>query len=89
MQSAHLSGNQLTLHCSMVDHVSAQDHFHLSDDTIHNPVFVNHVLHDIIIKYDIRNQDLWIQSDNTPTQYKNINAFFVSKRSQRIQPENN
>ena len=43
-------------------------------------MFVDHVPCDIIIKYDIRNLDLWIQSDNAPTQYKNKNAFFLLKK---------
>ena len=43
-------------------------------------MFVNHVLRNIIIKYDIRNQDLSIQSDNAPTQYKNKNAFFFLEK---------
>ena len=34
----------------------------------------------IIIKYDIRNQDLWIQSDNAPTEYKNKNTFFLLQK---------
>ena len=80
MQSAHFSGKQFTLHCSIVDSVHTRYHFHLSDDATHDPVFVDHVLRDIIIKYDIRNQDLWIQSDNAPTQYKNKNAFFLLEK---------
>ena len=42
-------------------------------------MFVDHVLRNIVIKYDIRNQDLWIQTD-TPTQYKNKNAFFLLQK---------
>ena len=80
VQSAHFSGKHFTLHCSIVDPVHSQYHFHLSDDTTHDPVFVDHVLRDIIIKYDIRNQDLWIQSDNALTQYKNKNAFFLLEK---------
>ena len=37
------------------------------------------MLRNIIIKYDIRNQDLWIQSDNVPTQYKK-NAFLLLQK---------
>ena len=65
---------------SLVDLVHFRYHFHLSDDTTHDPVFIDHVLRGIIIKYDIRNQDLWIQSDNAPTQYKNKNAFFLLEK---------
>ena len=78
VQSAHFSGKQFTLHYSIVDPIHSR--YHLSDDTTHDPVFVDHVLRDIIIKYDIRNQDLWIQSDIAPTQYKNKNAFFLLKK---------
>ena len=77
VQSAHFSGKQFTLHCSIVDPVTSRYHFHLSDDTTHDPVFVDQVLRDLIAKYDIKDQDLWIQSDNAPTQYKNKNAFFL------------
>ena len=51
VQSAHISGKHFTLHGWIVDHVGFRYHFHLSDDTIHNPVLVDHVLRDIIIKY--------------------------------------
>ena len=52
---------------------------HFSNETIPDPVFVNHVLRHIIVRYDIRNQDLWIQSDNAPTECKNENAFASPK----------
>ena len=80
VQSAHFSGKQFTLHCSIVDPVGYRYHFHLSDDTTHDPVFVDQVLRELIRKYDIKNQDLWIQSDNAPTQYKNKYAFFLLQR---------
>ena len=72
-------GKKFTLHCSVVDPVHSRYRFHLSDDTTLDPVFVDPVLRDIFIKYDIRNQDLWIQSDNAPTKYRNKNAFFFAK----------
>ena len=81
VQSAHFSGKQFTLHCAIVDPVDGSRYnFQLSDDTTHDPEFVDHVLRDLIIRYDIRDQDLWIQSDNAPTQYKNKNAFFLLQR---------
>ena len=43
-------------------------------------MFVKHVLRHIIIKYDIRNQNLWIQSDNASLQCKNKTAFFLLKK---------
>ena len=52
VQSALFSGKQFTLHYSIVNPVHSRYHFHLSDDTTHYPVFVDHVLRNIIIKYD-------------------------------------
>ena len=43
-------------------------------------MFVDQVLSELIRKYDIKNQDLWIQSDNAPAQYKNKYAFFLLQR---------
>ena len=80
VQSAHFSGKQFTLHFSVVDPVHSRCYFHISNDATHNPVFVDHVLRDIIIKYDIRNQDLWSQNANGLTQYKNKNAFFLLEK---------
>ena len=47
----------------------------MSDDTKYDPVFVDYVIRDIIEKYGIRVEDLWIQSHNAPPQYKNKHAF--------------
>ena len=38
-------------------------------------VFVNHVLRDLIINYNISNEDLWIQSNNAMSQHKNKHSF--------------
>ena len=76
VQSAHFSGKQFTLHCSIVGPVGYRYHFYFSDGTTHDLVFVDQVLRELIRKYDIKNQNLWIQSDNAPTQYKNKYAFF-------------
>ncbi len=77
VQTAHYSGKQFTLHCAIVDPTEKRYHYHLSDDTNHDAVFVDHVLRDLIKKYEIKNEDLWIQSDNAPTQYKNKYAFYL------------
>ena len=50
-------------------------HFHLSNDTNHDSIFVDHVIRDIINKYNIQNEDQWIQSDNASSQYKNKYSF--------------
>ena len=75
VQSAHFSGRQFTLHCAIVEPTEMRYHYHLSDDTKHDAIFVDHVLRDIIEKYGIKNEDLWIQSDNASSQYKNKHSF--------------
>ena len=56
VQSAHFSGKQFTLHCAIVDPIVYWYHFHLSDDTNHDGVFINHVIRDIINKYHTENE---------------------------------
>ena len=80
VQSAHFSGKQYTLHCTIAEPFDTPYHYHLNDDTKHDPFYVDHVLRDIIIKYDIKNEDLWIQSDNAPTQYKKKHAFALLQK---------
>ena len=65
----------MSLHCSTVNSVNTRYHFHLSDDTNHDSVFLDHVIRDIIDKYNIQNEDLWIQSDNASSQCKNKYSF--------------
>ena len=62
VQSAHFSEKQYTLHCAIAEPFDTRYHYHLSDDTKHDPFYVDQVLRDIIIKYNIKNEDLWIQS---------------------------
>ena len=80
VQSAHFSGKQFTLHCCIVEPTENRYHYHLSDDTKHDSFFVDVVLRDIISKYKIQNEDLWIQSDNAPSQYKNKHAFSLYQK---------
>ena len=47
----------------------------MSDDTNHDGIFVDDVLRDLIINYNISNEDLWVQSDNASSQYKNKHSF--------------
>ena len=79
VQSAHFSGKQYTLHCATVEPFDTRYHYHLSDDTKHDPFYIDQVLRDIIIKYDIKDEDLWIQSDNAPTQLKISMPLLYSK----------
>ena len=73
VQSVDFSGKEFTLHCANVERAKFRYHFHISDDTKHNSV--DYVIRDIIERCGIKNEDLWIQSDNTSTQYKNKHAF--------------
>ena len=81
VQSAHFSGKQFTLHCAIVDPVDHRYHFYLSNDTNNDGVLVDHVIRDIINKYHIENEDLWIQSDNATSQYKNKQFFFSFEKT--------
>ena len=65
----------MSLHCSTVNSVNTRYHFHLSDDTNHDSIFLDHVIRDIIDKYNTQNEDLWIQSDNASSQCKNKYSF--------------
>ena len=38
-------------------------------------VFVDHVKRDLIVNYNISNEDLWIQSNNASSQYMNKHSF--------------
>ena len=74
-QSAHFSGKQHTLYCAIFRPGDTIFHYHLSDDTKHDFVFVDEFLRDLIRQYDIKNEDVMIQSDNVPTHYKNRHSF--------------
>ena len=80
VQSAHFSGKQFTLYCAIVEPIDIRYHYHLSDDTKHDGIFVDQVLRDIIMKYDIHDEDMWIQSDNAPSQYKNKLPFGLTQK---------
>ena len=80
VQSAHFSGKQHTLHCAIFQPGETKFHYHISDDTKHDPVFADEVLRDLIHHYDIRNEDIMIQSENAPTQYKSRHAFALLQK---------
>ena len=76
VQEAHYSGKQYTLHCSLLDPPNPYKFiYHLSDDTIHDGLFVETVLRDIIQLQNFHNQVILIKSDNCPSQYKCKNVF--------------
>ena len=75
VQSAHFSGRQFIFHCVIFDPSEMRYHYHLSDDTKHDAVFVDHVLHDTIARYGIKSEDFWIESDNASSQYKRNHSF--------------
>ena len=76
VQSAHFSGKHFMLPCAIVEPVENQYHYHLSNDSKHDGIFVDQVLRDMISVYEIQNEDLWIQSNNAPLQYK-TKIFFA------------
>ena len=76
VQSVHFSGKHFILHCAIVQPVKNSCHYYLSDGTKHDGILVHQVLRDITAKYEIMNEDLWIQSDNVSWQYKNKIHFF-------------
>ena len=80
VQSAHSSQKHFTLNYAIVDPVKYRYHLHLSDNTNHDGIFVDHVIRDIIDIYDIKKEDLGIQSDNAYSQYKNKDSFFVPQK---------
>ena len=71
VQSAHFFNKQYTLDCAIAKPFSKRYHYHLSGDNKHDGIFVYHVLRDLINNYNISNEDLWVQSDNASSKYKN------------------
>ena len=78
--SQHIFPESNTLHCAIFQSGETNFHYHISDDTKHDPVFVDEVLRDLIHHYDIRNEDIMIQSDNASTQYKSFHAFALLQK---------
>ena len=77
VKSAHFSGKQFTLHCATVESVENQYDYHLSNDSKHDGIFADQVFQDMISVYEIQNEDLLIQSDKVPSQYKNKIPFVL------------
>ena len=79
VQTAHFSGKQQFLHRSIViDENDALSYvYHLSDDTAHDPTFVDEVLHDIFGRWNIRGETILLKSGNAWNQCKDKYAFGV------------
>ena len=63
------------LRCAIVEQAKFWYHYHISDNTKHDSVFVYYVIRDIIERQGIKNEDLWRQSDNASSQYMNKHAL--------------
>ena len=79
VQTAHFSGKQQSLHRSIViDENDALSYvYYLSDDTAHDPTFVDEVLHDIFGRWNIRGETILLKSGNAWNQCKDKYAFGV------------
>ena len=66
---------QYVLNCTIVQPGEVKFVYHLSDDTTHDPSFVQQVLEDIFDHWEIRDETVVVKGDNAPTQYKNEWAF--------------
>ena len=75
VQDTHFPGKLYSLHCSIVEPGEKKYVYHLSDDTNHDPTFVNEVLEDIFKRWNIKDETITIKRDNAPTQYKKKIAF--------------
>ena len=68
------------MHCVIVEPVQYRYHYHISDNTKHDLFFVDYIVRDIIARYNIKDEDLRIPSDNAPNQYKNKQAFSLYQK---------
>ena len=83
VQSAHFSGKQFTLHCAVVEPVQYRYHYHISDDTKHDPFFVDFVVRDIIAKYNIKAclryflRNFWFSLNDSPSKNMKYVFYFI------------
>ena len=81
VQTAHFSGKQQTLHCTVHFKSNAEkDHefiYHLSDDTTHDSVMTIAIIEDLLEKCPdiVKGGILIIRSDNSSTQFKSRFVF--------------
>ena len=64
VQEAHFSGKQCALHCTIVQPGEVKFVYHLSDDTTHDPSFVQQVLEDVFDRSEVRDETMVVKSDN-------------------------
>ena len=66
VQTAHFLGKQQSVHCSIViDENDALSYvYHVSDDTGQDPTFIDEVLNDIFLRWNICNETILLKSDN-------------------------
>ena len=83
-QAAHFSGKQTSLHCTVVYHPELPKPtymYHISDNTTHNSVFTDHVIRDLIQKFNAEDYPLIrIKSDNCAAQYCSLHVFEAYQR---------
>ena len=72
VQTTHFSGKQQYLHYYIgIDEIHALSYvYHLSDDTVHCPIFIDEVLNDIFGRWNISNDAILLKTDNAGNQYK-------------------
>ena len=88
VQSAHFSGKQQTLHCSLLINPDGSNKYiyHISDDTNHDSTLTFEILNDILNKHEYlaQNNILIIRSDNCEDQYKCKYTFFQMKKLAKL-----
>ena len=84
VQDAHLPGKQYILHCAIIEPGEQKYFYHLNDDTMHGPTFVNEVSEDIFRRWNIKDETIIVKSDHALAQYKNKNVFLSAKLRRSI-----
>lgn len=67
----------MSLQCALAEPFEKRWFYHLSDDAKYNRIFIDLVIRDIIQRYNVENEDLWIQSDNALFLHKNKLQFYL------------
>jgi hypothetical protein len=77
VQSAHFSGKQCTLHCTVMEPPNPYKYiFHFSDDTSHDGAFVDLVMRDIMDRQGVTSgSTILVKTDNCKVQYKSRLPF--------------